>query len=367
MSAVFGALGARWLVALSLAALLAVAGVSYAAAQNAGYPAVPGLSAVAGADDVTVSWNAFDGASFYYVTRSPGFSGAPHPWVSAPTTSYVDDTALPGVSYSYQVVARGASGAPLASSEVGPVSMAGSSDVSGSPEVSGPAEVSFPENSTDAVATYRAVGPDGNVASGVSLRLGYCYVSAYHQEDGGHHFLFSLEDGVLSFLSPPDYESHRDGQGRTHAYRVCVEAVDEDDNELSEMLVRVSVTDIDEDTSGNPESTTLTLTIINGTGVTGMPATDRPVNFTVSNAVWPPTISWTPAVGNYQYQQVWRRVIGGRGGWIKVNVPANVSSWQDTNPMGAGVEYRYRVRAITDNGRRTPLSPKLDVLVSRGP
>ena len=100
-------------------------------------------------------------------------------------------------------------------------------DVTDPPTVTGSTRVDYAENGTGAVATYSASGSPTWSLSGT---------------DNG---AFSIDSGgVLSFKSPPDFESPADGtQGnRDNVYEVTVEA--DDNGEAVVLDVTVTVTDL---------------------------------------------------------------------------------------------------------------------------
>ena len=96
------------------------------------------------------------------------------------------------------------------------------------PDVTGDDAISYQENSDKVLETYRATDPErSDITWGLS---------------GADAGAFSVEDGVLTFNSPPDYESPTDS-GSDNVYEVTVEATDED-GETGRMEVTVTnVTD----------------------------------------------------------------------------------------------------------------------------
>ena len=95
--------------------------------------------------------------------------------------------------------------------------------------VTGQATVSHPENDTTAVATYRAVGPD---AAGARWSLSGPDASA-----------FSIPNGELIFVSPPDFENAADANtDNVYSVSVMVTSGTFDD----ELGVTVSITNVDE-------------------------------------------------------------------------------------------------------------------------
>ena len=95
--------------------------------------------------------------------------------------------------------------------------------------------VTYPENGTDPVATFTATDQDGDEI-----------VWSLSGTDEGD---FMIDDGVLSFKSPPNYESPVSGASGTQAeknvYKVTVEATG------GSKAVTVTVENIDEDGSAS--------------------------------------------------------------------------------------------------------------------
>ena len=87
----------------------------------------------------------------------------------------------------------------------------------------------YQENGTSAIYTYRATDPEGNDATwGLS---------------GTDSSVFSMsETGVLSFNSPPDYESPADLDGN-NVYELTVEVRDENDNTAKLDVTVTNLTD----------------------------------------------------------------------------------------------------------------------------
>ena len=96
--------------------------------------------------------------------------------------------------------------------------------------VTGPESVSYAEDRTDAVQTYRAVGPD---ASGASWSLSGADASA-----------FSIVGGALSFITQPDFENAADAN-TDNVYNVTVMASMGDFDASQD--VTVTVANVDED------------------------------------------------------------------------------------------------------------------------
>ena len=91
--------------------------------------------------------------------------------------------------------------------------------------ITGPRSVRYPENGTDPVASYTAFDEAGHV-----IRW-----SVSGRDDD----LFTIDDGVLYFREPPNYEDPQSGED-SNVYRVTVEAAG------GTRSVTVTVTDVDE-------------------------------------------------------------------------------------------------------------------------
>ena len=91
--------------------------------------------------------------------------------------------------------------------------------------------IPFDENDTGAVATFIAIDQENN--------------SIAWDKSGDDETLFSISNaGVLSFISPPDYEDAKD-QGQNNHYEVTVEASDGTNDAVMNVTVRVD--NVDED------------------------------------------------------------------------------------------------------------------------
>ena len=100
--------------------------------------------------------------------------------------------------------------------------------VNEAPDITGDEAISYQENSDKALETYRATDPEKtDITWGLS------------SSDAGS---FSIEDGVLTFNNPPDYESPTDSDS-DNVYEVTVEATDED-GETGRLKVTVMVTNV---------------------------------------------------------------------------------------------------------------------------
>ena len=102
-------------------------------------------------------------------------------------------------------------------------------NVDEAPDVTGDATAEYAENATSTVATYTAVDPEG---AEIVWSLG-----------GDDAALFSIEGGMLTFVSAPDFESPAD-MGEDNVYQVTVEAGD--GTNMDTQNVTVTVTNVDE-------------------------------------------------------------------------------------------------------------------------
>ena len=127
-------------------------------------------------------------------------------------------------------------------------------NVNEEPQVNGDATVNFAENGTNAVATYTVTDPDAGSSHTWSV-------------EGTDHAAFSITNGVLSFTTPPNFETKS-------LYEVTVKATDNGSPEMSgTKTVNVTITDLNEEpqfTSGNSFSLAE-----NGTAVGNVSASDE--------------------------------------------------------------------------------------------
>ena len=105
--------------------------------------------------------------------------------------------------------------------------------------ISGPARVEYAEDRRDAVATYRASGPESANARW-----------SLEGDDAGDFIISS--DGELTFLRAPDSENPADGN-RDNTYMVTVKA--DDDTYMDTHEVTVMVTDVEDDTGSGSAPT----------------------------------------------------------------------------------------------------------------
>lgn len=107
-----------WIAGLVITLLAACGGAGGASAGAGTGPAAPtGMTVTAGNGETTISWSAVVGATSYNIYRSTtqGVLGAKVG--ASATTSYVDTTAVNGVTYYYQVTADTATGEGPASAQ----------------------------------------------------------------------------------------------------------------------------------------------------------------------------------------------------------------------------------------------------------
>ncbi len=194
-------------------------------------PGVPtGLTGAYTTAQIELSWTAPSGgaaATSYQILRQVG-SGPEEVYVedtyntNGAAVTYADTEVILNETYRYRVRALNAGGAGAESQPV---------ELTTALDLSGPATVTYPENRAVRVATYTATGPTGPAWS----------------LSGADSDKFSLEDGVLRFLLPPeplpDYESPSDADG-DNVYTVTVAITAGADTASTD--VAVSVTNADE-------------------------------------------------------------------------------------------------------------------------
>ena len=168
-------------------------------------------------DGDTVSWDlaGADAGLFSVVGGTVSFMTPPD----------YDNPADRGRDNSYELVVRATDGGGLQGTLEVVVNV---DNVNEPPEIAGDAAVSVPEPRRT-VAAYTADDPEG-VTVGWSL-------------DGADAGLFSIDGGMLSLESPPDFETPADSD-RDNDYLVTVEATDGPNT--SKLDVTVTVTDINE-------------------------------------------------------------------------------------------------------------------------
>ena len=124
--------------------------------------------------------------------------------------------------------------------------------------------IPFDENETGPVATFIAMDQENN--------------SIAWDKSGDDETLFSLSNaGVLSFISPPDYEDAKD-QGENNHYEVTIEASDGTNDAV--MNATVEVQDVDEDPVVTGD--TGPSVVEGGTGTIASYSADDPENETIT-------------------------------------------------------------------------------------
>ena len=120
--------------------------------------------------------------------------------------------------------------------EIGPACDAGTTSVTVAvvdlPAVNGLPSIDYPENRTVAVDTYSATDADGNA------------ITEWGLDQTGDYAAFSIDgDGVLSFISPPNFETPTGGANDdSNVYQVTVVATDSTGNTVEPGRLAVTVT-----------------------------------------------------------------------------------------------------------------------------
>ena len=110
-------------------------------------------------------------------------------------------------------------------------------DMDEMPDLDGVASENYAENGTSAVARYTAEDPEGK-----DITWSLTEIAGPNGED------FTIENGVLMFKSPPDFEAAKGGQSdNLNTYNVMVQASDGGTMTTAQLNVTVTVTDVDED------------------------------------------------------------------------------------------------------------------------
>ena len=125
-------------------------------------------------------------------------------------------------------------------------------DLNEPPEITGPPSVNYAENGEGAVATYTASDPEEAAITWSLLPGDDAELFSDASIDDG-------DDGVLEFITPPDYEGPGDNE-----YLVTIEASD-GTNPVT-IQVTVTVTDVNEPPEFSEETATLTITENAGAG-----------------------------------------------------------------------------------------------------
>ena len=184
-------------------------------------PAVPtGFRVTAGSGEVTLTWDDPGDASITKYQYQQGGSA----WTDIPDSA-------PGDANEVSHTVPGLDGDTVYTFRLRAVNDVGESDPTAAVVISGSASVDYAESGTGAVVTYSAGDPEGQTDITWSLT-------------GADSSGFSLTGGVLTFLSPPNYEAAGDADFGND-YQVTVSASDPNDNSAS-LDVTVNVTDVDE-------------------------------------------------------------------------------------------------------------------------
>ena len=133
------------------------------------------------------------------------------------------------------------------------------------PDLVGEEPEEYAENGTGAVATFTATDPEGK---SITWTLA-----------GADAAVFSIENGVLRFTSPPDYEAEAD-QGDDNTYEVTIQASDGGADTTATKAVMIALTNVEE-----PGTITLS-TLQPQVGRAVMATLDDPDDQTESTITW---------------------------------------------------------------------------------
>ncbi len=223
-------------------------------------PCAPGRPGVSSASDTSlqVSWaqprtptgTDITGYDLQFRVSNSGDSWTPQT-ISGTDRSHTIENLIKGTTYEVQVRAtntngRGAwsvsgTGTPGGVDPPPPPPSNGGSGGGGGgggssnrpPSVDGPKNLQYPEHSTEPVATYTAEDPEGTE------------ISWSIEDTDEEHFRIS-EDGVLSFIKPPDYENPIDFR-LNNTYEIRILAFDSGIPRVSGKLqVRIEIKDVNE-------------------------------------------------------------------------------------------------------------------------
>ncbi len=187
------------------------------------------------------------------------------------------------------------------------------------PVVTGRDEISFAENGEGAVGTFTATDPEGRTSITWSLATDAA-IDGVEAADIVDNASFTIEDGVLEFASPPDFENPATTNATANTYKVVVLASDaENGGQTGYHKVTVNVTNLNEPgkitlatdtTNGTPQylvDANLTATAEDGD------ITDATQTFTVDRAGEVAGVTWrwysggtqitTATTNSYQLQQ----------------------------------------------------------------
>ena len=199
-------------------AISGMAGVDYA--ENGTMPVATYTAAGPDADMAVWTLSGDDAGDFNIAGGELTFEGAPD--FESPADADTDNE--------YQVTVEAYDGTSMDTQDV-TVTV---TNVDEAPDVAGEASIDYEENATSTVETYTAVDPEG---AEIVWSLG-----------GDDAALLSIEGGVLSFRSAPDFEMPADAD-TDNEYQVTVVAGDGTNMDTQD--VTVTVTDVDEATVGD--------------------------------------------------------------------------------------------------------------------
>lgn len=286
-----------WIAGVFLTLLAACGGGGEASAGAGTVPGAPaGTTVTAGNGETTLSWAAVAGATSYNIYRSttPGAAGA-KVGVSA-TTSYVDTTAVNGVTYYYQVTAATATGE-------GPPSPQ-------SPGVTPAVPVAVPP----APSGLSAVAANAQVTLSWTGVAGAGSYNVYRSTSAG------TQGTKIATAPTPGYTDTGVVNGSTYYYRVTAQ------NTAGEGPASAASTGV-----------TPTAPVTVPAGPTGVSATRGIVQVTVN---------WTAVAGATSYN-VYRSTASGTQG-SKVGTSAT-TGYVDPS-VGIGSTYYYVIRAVNSAG-----------------
>ena len=259
--------------------------------------------------------------------------------------SYRDENVAEGIVYTYRLRASNADGDADWSNEadgerrVVPPIITGTGGGGGGgggggsanrpPEITGPKNLQYPEHSTEPVATYEAVDPEGTE------------ISWQIEDTDEEHFRIS-EDGVLTFIKPPDYENPVDFR-LNNTYEIRLLAVDSGTPSQSGRLqVRIEIKRVNE---LDPVSGEVQLSVAeNHTGVLTQYKVEDPEE---------DAVAWSLAGSDAALFQI------DEAGTLSLN------SALDFEALGSNAGTNdYSVTIVATDDGRSPVSQQLEVTVS---
>ena len=185
----------------------------------------------------------------------------------------------------------------------------------------GDTEIDYPENSTGAVETYRATDPEDDRAS-PRKQLTWSVTNPT---------IFSIEGGVLRFMSKPDYES-LSTTVQNNGYPELTVTVMDSDNTDATRIVTVTVTNVDEDGE-------ITLPTLKPKEEVEITATLTDPDGTISNTEW----QWARSTNRTSWTDIEAAVEAG-------GVPAVTSNTMTYTPSMADVGKYLRATATYNDG-----------------